>query len=356
MVCLSMNSIFNISNAQPVIMVEHQSGISEYFVDFQNALSNAQTGDFVYLPGGTFSFNSPLHKGLKIIGAGHYPDSTLSTNQTIITGNITIGDSAHNLHLEGLYISGNIIHAQDYNTQQRADNVIIKRCSFNSLASNQNGYNQFAADSCFSVNWQIINNIVRADLQFGYLRDINLKGNIINGHMYSAYTGANIENNIFLYTSNSDQFMGDIRYSTIKNNIFMTSGSVSYAGYACYLPACGSYGNTWMNNIFVTAPANFNPGIAIADINNVFSVSASAIFQNYTSGGFNYNNNFNLAAGSVGIDAGSDGTDIGIYGSTQPYKEGAVPFNPHIYFKNIGGTTTPNGLLNINIKVKAQDN
>ncbi len=52
----------------------------------------------------------------------------------------------------------------------------------------------------------------------------------------------------------------------------------------------------------------------------------------------------------------SDGTDIGIYGSSQPYKEGAVPFNPHIYFKNIGGTTTPNGLLNINIKVKAQDN
>ncbi len=100
--------------------------------------------------------------------------------------------------------------------------------------------------------------------------------------MYSAYTGANIENNIFLYTSNSDQFMGDIRYSTIKNNIFMTSGSVSYAGYACYLPACGSYGNTWMNNLFVTAPANFNPGIAIADINNVFSVSASAIFHKIT--------------------------------------------------------------------------
>ncbi len=85
MVCLSMNSIFNISNAQPVIMVEHQSGISEYFVDFQNALSNAQTGDF-YLPVGL------LHKDLKLFGAGHYPDPTLATNQTIITGNITISD------------------------------------------------------------------------------------------------------------------------------------------------------------------------------------------------------------------------------------------------------------------------
>lgn len=351
-----LNFLFQKCIAQGVIMVEHQSGTSAYFTNIHDAILNAQTGDYVYLPGGTFSFNDAIHKGIKIIGAGHYPDSTLATNQTIISGNITVADSAEGLHLEGLFLSGNIIHAQDINLQNRADNVVIKRCSFNSLLSNQNGYNQNAPDSCFSLNWQIVNNVIRSDIQLGYLRSINIKGNIVNGHLYSAYTGANIENNIFLYTSTTDNFMGDIRYSTIKNNIFMTAGSISNAAYACYAPACGSYGNTWLNNLFVTEVTNFNPGIAIANINNIFAVSPSTIFQNYASGAFNYNNNFNLNPSSAGVNAGTDGTDIGVYGSSQPYKEGAVPLNPHIYLKNIGGTTTPNGMLNINIKVKAQDN
>lgn len=342
--------------AQAVIMLEHQTGGSEYFYDLSTAIINAQSGDYLYLPGGTFSINFPLHKGITIIGAGHYPDSTLATNQTIITGNITIADSADALHLEGLYISGNIAHAQDINSQQRADNVIIRRCSFNSLTSLQNGYNQNAPDSCFSLNWQIVNNVVRADLQFGYLRSTTVKGNIVNGRMSGAWTGANIENNVFLYNSTTDQFMNDIRYSSIKNNIFMTEGSISYPAYACYAPACGSYGNTWMNNLFVTNATNFNPGIAIADINNIFSVPSASIFQGYTAGAFSYNNNLHLNASCLGVNAGTDGTDMGIYGSSQPYKEGAVPLNPHIYFKNIGSTTNPNGTLNINIKVKAQDN
>jgi hypothetical protein len=47
---------------------------------------------------------------------------------------------------------------------------------------------------------------------------------------------------------------------------------------------------------------------------------------------------------------------VGIYGGLFPYKEGAVPLNPHISLKNIAPQTDVNGDLNIQLKVNAQDN
>lgn len=49
---------------------------------------------------------------------------------------------------------------------------------------------------------------------------------------------------------------------------------------------------------------------------------------------------------------------MGIYGGLPNYtfKEGCVPFNPHIISKTIAPNTDVNGHLNINIKVGAQDN
>ena len=53
---------------------------------------------------------------------------------------------------------------------------------------------------------------------------------------------------------------------------------------------------------------------------------------------------------------GDDGTEVGIYGGLVPFKEGAVPINPHISQKSIQTTTDSNGLLNIYFTVEAQQN
>jgi len=52
---------------------------------------------------------------------------------------------------------------------------------------------------------------------------------------------------------------------------------------------------------------------------------------------------------------GTDATECGIYGGIFPYKEGAVPYNPHIQQKSISSVTDINGNINVNIKVVAQD-
>jgi hypothetical protein len=52
---------------------------------------------------------------------------------------------------------------------------------------------------------------------------------------------------------------------------------------------------------------------------------------------------------------GTDATQIGLYGSVFPYKDGAVPINPHIQAKTIAPVTNSIGELNIDIKVAAQN-
>ncbi len=52
---------------------------------------------------------------------------------------------------------------------------------------------------------------------------------------------------------------------------------------------------------------------------------------------------------------GTDGTQVGMYGGANPFKEYARPSNPHIVSKTIPFITNQNGILPVNIKAKAQN-
>lgn len=69
-----------------------------------------------------------------------------------------------------------------------------------------------------------------------------------------------------------------------------------------------------------------------------------------------YTQNFHLITNSPGLNAGTDGTDVGIYGTNQPTKEGWIPSNPHISYKNVSQQTDANGNLKATFIVKAQAN
>jgi hypothetical protein len=54
--------------------------------------------------------------------------------------------------------------------------------------------------------------------------------------------------------------------------------------------------------------------------------------------------------------AGTDGKQVGIYGGSFPYKEGAVPSPPHVRSKTIASSTDGQGKLNVQITTSAQNN
>lgn len=335
-------------SAQNQIALEHNGAVKLYF-QMDSAILNAQNGDDIYISGGTFDLGTGLNinKSLRIYGVGHYPDSTLATSQTILNGNITFKTGADSGLMTGIFVNGNITFGSSA-IDQTVKNYSINRCNINTINLSFDGMTSTSSQSLL-----VSENIIRTDILGGNAQGCLVEKNIIAGHT-RYFNSAIFKNNIFLkqgiYCGGSceDYPITNVVASTFENNIFRNS-DVNYMW-----PSTFS-GNTFNNNLFAitfTFPVgNLNQGNAF----NKLNVPQDSIFVNQTGTIFNYTHNYHLKSNSVGYNSGTDGLDIGIFGSANPYKEGAVPVNPHIQSKSIGSQTNPNGSLSVKVKVAAQE-
>lgn len=109
------------SKAQLQTFILENSTSTTQYDNLDSALSNAQTGDILYLPAGVISFSRYITKSITIIGAGAHPDSTTATGQTIITTTPTTIQNVSNFTMTGVYIQGNL-------EVKNSSNVLISRC------------------------------------------------------------------------------------------------------------------------------------------------------------------------------------------------------------------------------------
>lgn len=286
-----------------------------------SALDMASDGDFIYLPGATYP-SATINKRVFIFGAGTYPDSTGTTGRTVI-GTIYVRGAASGGLLEGCTVSGSLELSST-----PVENFIVKRCNINQL-TDQGNSNFF------------IENIIR--VKDGNSTYGTYQKNLIGGINYERY--GNFQNNIFY---NLGALMSFVGYCTFQNNIFLSldglPGSSVYNSWS-------NYSNYFYNNLTrIDIPDDqFNLGNTTTTLDKMF-VKFDSTFTNF------YTQDFHLKADSPGKDSGSDGTDVGIYGTNEPTKEGWVPSNPHISLKNISSQTDANGNLKATFKVKAQNN
>lgn len=327
------------------IAVVH-NGNSTYYANLTPALAAAQNGDTIYLPGGNLS-NSivTINKGIIIIGTGHNPDSTGSTGATFLNeiqvvsgadGGALFGIRCNNLQF------GNSIQNQDIN------NFLIKQCWINNLKpsfSNPSNSTNITFDeniiitlsqNCSFLSVLFIKNIF--DLNANYFFPATFFNNIfhrITGNTVPISNNQSIfSNNIFIikenYSQNKAIFSGSDNF--IENNLFCATTPIPIE--------LITNGNISNNNIIVQSPSD------------VFQFWYSTY---YNDNQFRYQHNYHLLPSCIGKNAGTDGNDVGIYGTPFPAKDGAVPFNPHISSKNISTQVSPTGVLNVDVKVSAQD-
>jgi hypothetical protein len=324
--------------AQNKITLSHL-GAPTFYTNMTTAITAAVNGDTLYLPGGPImptASDITVNKAVHIIGAGHYPDSTAATGRTIITTLRFLtgcgGGSIQGCSVTNLYIG--------YAASQNITAFSVTRCLIDLF--------RIGSDNISTID------------------NINVTDNIFTGDFYinNSYPNVLISRNIFNDGGRSGQGL------FIKNNIFYDN--VGYSSYGVFegFNSCVfennviiPFGNTTMNinssnsqyirNYFVF-PSITSWG-SNAQQNSLLGQTLPLTFENVTGNAFNYNYNYHLKATSPGKNYGTDGTDVGIYGTIAPYKDGAVPFNPHIMTRNISGQTTPQGILNVNISVSAQD-
>ncbi len=322
---------------QNLIAVQN-GGEPKFYTELDLAITNAQNGDTVYLPGGTFSLTVTIDKRLHIIGVGFNPDSKV-TLPTILNGNFSLISGASSGSLTGVRCISAIRFTESI-TNYTVERVKSPGINFDQNESSYNifkesiiGYIHNGNNTKYNM---YLNNIIEG--QIGNLAD--------NGTSeYCTY-----KNNLFLYRGFHDSntwytstSIINVSNSLFENNIIMGDSILFWNG---YVHTFNNSSNTFNNNIFVD---NFIPSDSYPCYKNLVKQTPNSIFVNEAG------KDYHLQSSSPGKNAGKDGTDIGIYGGAFPWKEGSIPFNPHFQQVQVSPKTDANGNLNVNIKVAAQE-
>lgn len=348
---MCITGLVHLKAQDPIAVLVHGQQTTAYYGN--NALVDAHTaaanGDTINLSSGTFN-SVTITKSLNITGVGHYPDSVNMYLRTIVSG-ITFGQYSDSSKIEGLYIPGNI----EFTNDKHIIKVKVNRCNMQDFNFNSNA--QIASKDYCSITQSIIRGNVNCS---NYCTSFMLSNCILNGMVLDVSgTGSScsMENNIFLAINQSNTatyLFYNINNSSLHNNvIYQNDDYVNpyYSGAHSHIFYHNCNNLHIVNNIFLDNGFDYGNSYSI---NNYLGVVQTAIFVNQTGNVFNYNHNYHLQ--SPATYPGLDGSQAGIYGGDKPYKENAIPSNPHVQSKNIPFKTDNNGNLLININVKAQDN
>lgn len=326
------------TKGQNLIAVQNGNRPS-FYTKLDSAITFAQNGDTIYIPGGGFTINDTINKRIHLVGVGHHPDSTNVTARTLISGSrqLILKSGADNGSVTGIYF---IDPGYDgYDNIQIIGSVTgytISRCYVT------RGITQNPLSNNLTLTENII---VNSSLSGTKNSCIN---NIFLGFVYNS--SGTIKNNVFTFSQPGYKqyafYFGD---NIVENNIFMP-GTVfldTYNGTSIY----HNNANGGINGIFGSNQGSSN----FLDNTNLKSIFVNFDPTTTGSGEAIYKADFHLKSESPYKNAGRDGTDIGIYGGAYPWKEGSIPSNPHFQTINIAPKTDNSGNLNVKIKVAAQD-
>ena len=306
------------SYAQTSHTVSNNPANPAQFTEIQEAINAANDGDTIYVAGSATNYGNVLvNKRVVLIGAGWIQDGANSRSEI---SQLDITATTNNEGGSGSVISGFLITADvDGDPDEVISDVIIERCLFNrteviniSLRNNENWIfrnnivyqDQFNATHNFlcgtAINLRIENNIFQGETANGQnssLFQVVSSSAIVTNNVFYDYVlefdNSTVANNIFIQQNFTDRGRTS-ENATFNNNIFFGENNPSGAT------------NTLNNNIFD------NPGFESADTD----------FYNYPA------DDITLASASPGKNAGTDGTDIGVFGGNFPMV--FEPANPEI--------------------------
>jgi hypothetical protein len=336
--------------AQDQRIVLQGNGQPQVFITIDDALAAAQPNDALYFSGGSFStalasagftIGIPLH----FIGAGIDPDSSGVTNTTTLgtagTYSFTFTSGASGSTFTGIKFAPN--SSLLYGTGEGDDapqGMVFDRCEFDCIV--QLGFDEDVPASSSTFTECIFRNSVYgvgpAPTTFTRCIFDLLSNNSVIGTFRPS--GLTMDHCIVLEAP-----VANCESISITNSIFTKIGGV---------PISQSSGV--VSNCMISHSELFVVGSAITSSNIITDLNPANIFVDEVDNDHQYSDDFRLAPGSPGIDAGSDGTDIGIYGSASPYKDGSIPFNLHFQQAAIANSTDVDGDLPVNIRVAAQPN
>ena len=344
-------SLFSLNVISQVRTVSNNVNTPGQYTTLQAAINAAIPGDTIYVHGSSSSYGSiTVNKRLTFIGPGFNAQSqfNLAANIAYILLDTVVPTSGS----RGCVFIGLGIGYIDKTTfpLYRVDDILIDRCRFINSTKTYVCGNNWVIRNCLFFMYENDSNLDLANWSnilitnnFFYFGQVSyptstaiansnkssviLNNNIFTGYhqggSFSSITNAQFSNNIFF--GKSPQGAGS---SIFERNL-------TYASTNTQLPYGSNTGNINYVNVdplFVNIPVN--------------------TFD------FSYGFDFHLQSSSPGINAGTDGTDIGIFGGGFP-----MPTNnnkitgesrlPQIYYMNIlNNVIEQNTPINVTVKAR----
>lgn len=304
-----------------------------YYSNLQVAVNAAIAGDtiFIYPANSTYG-DITITKKLHFFGFGF--DGTINGVSRI--SNIYFDTTASpNSSPSGSSLQGLTIN---YITCSKPsiNNIKINGCYFNSsqiqIASNSTG-------------WQILNNLLNTSIEISNSTNVLISNNIFissaNGIYYSNSSTVVISNNIFF----NWRYFYNVYNATVANNIFICVGDNNQT----YM-----HNNSFQNNLsyWSSIDTYILPPVGNTGSGN-FSNQNPQFISGTPSGSFDKTLDYHLMSSSPGKNAGTDGTDIGPYGGTNPFIWGGAITIPQITEMVITNPIINQG-TNLNVKLKAK--
>ncbi|NOU60066.1 hypothetical protein [Marinifilum caeruleilacunae] len=322
------------SQAQQKVLLQH-AGTPSLHTTISDAITAAVANDTIYIPGFTYNESLTIDKKLTIIGTGHYQDSTAASGMTKINGSINFKTGCDQTKVEGVYISSSV-----NTSSQTINEVKLIRSRIGGLVSLDGTIDGFTISECVLIGG--VNSSTT-----GIATNILIENSIVQGNIRYFRNSSTVQFCVLLVKNSGNSTAGHIFYNCEGMNI---NSNVILDQYASIPNTC-----TFTNNLF---RVNYATYMDVDDTNNIFDQDITSIFEHLETDQeykFHFANDYHLKASSPGVGAASDGTNIGIYGSSIPYKASAVPSNPHFFKVNIASENDADGKLSVELGVQAQD-
>lgn len=328
------------ASSSNVIMLCNSTGnVCTPYSNLADAYNDANNGDIIYLPAGTFIMPNPLTKSIGIIGVGANLDSCSAVGGTTnISNNFRF--HADNITLEGL----NFLNSISAGTTDGAvvNNLKLRYCKLMDLGDYFNcKINNSQVYACYFEGYLSFGHHYTEN--YGALGRNNFISNCILSHLNRG-EDCTIKNCIFNNTLWS-QGINVVYGTSIENCIFKTPYVIDNSSVAGY-----QYPN---NNVIQNCyyKTLVNGSLAANQIINStsFNSSVNNPFLNISYAldpiPFPVGNSTDLASGIP--------SNLGINGGLFPWSQhGFVPSNPHVFYKNIADQTN-NNILDATIKVRS---
>jgi len=319
------------------------------YTSLQMAVDSSGVHDTILVAGSPTSYgNVTLKWSLTLIGAGYnnpYGYNTTVERISLTRFNVSIG--ASDTRIMGFNV-GNRIDLSGYYggtlEQNLLENVVIERCSIASYISFGGYLSTYRNDTIRNC---IFNSYLSFAASGNNLDNIIIHNNIFNGGYISGggidLSSTYLKNNIFL--NRNGNVFSSTNNMVIENNIFYQA-----------LPQ-GATNCAFNNNITFMNNDNVIPGPNNVGSGNMVDVDPMYVNFPFLGAPFSYSHDYHLQAGSPGINAGTDGTDIGVYGGMMPFEIGDNPYIPQMMEVTLpsGSSVPAGGTLNVHFTAKKQD-